>query len=121
MVFPKVLPLFFLASLNTYLTTVSSLVQRSHGPPIFLLAGDSTTAAQSCCGGGWGNGFLTTLHNGALGSNYGKNGATTVTYVADGIWADVLESVNRYKKDYTPYVTIAVSQPSDSQTQATRS
>jgi hypothetical protein len=103
------IPLCLFAFLNTYLTTASPLHRRTHGPPAFLLAGDSTTAAQNCCGGGWGNGFLSTLHNGALGTNFGRNGATTVSFVADGEWSDVLESVSRYSKDYTPYVTIAVS------------
>lgn len=101
-----------LALLNIYLTIASSLHRRTHGRPAFFLAGDSTTAAQSCCGGGWGNGFLSTLQNGALGSNYGRNGATTVTYVEDGEWADVLESVSRYSKSgYIPFVTIAVNYP----------
>ncbi len=100
------LSLFILIS--TSLTNASPLHRDSQGPPAFLLAGDSTTAAQNCCGGGWGNGFLSTLRNGALGSNFGRNGATTVSFVADGEWADVLESVSRYRKSYTPYVTIAV-------------
>lgn len=102
------IPLSLFALLNTYLTTASPQHRRVHGPPAFFLAGDSTTAAQGCCGGGWGNGFLSTLHNGSLGSNFGHNGATTVSFVVDGDWADVLESVSRYSKDYTPYVTIAV-------------
>lgn len=85
-----------------------SVLRRAHGPPAFFLAGDSTTAAQSCCGGGWGNGFLTTLHGGALGSNFGHNGATTVSFVQGADWADVLESVGRYEVNYMPFVTIQV-------------
>ena len=49
-------------------------------PPAFFLAGDSTTAVQSTDGGGWGAGFLTTLQKGAIGTNFGVNGATTVTF-----------------------------------------
>lgn len=106
------------AVLNTYLTAASPLHRRIHDLPAFFLAGDSTTAAQSCCGGGWGNGFLSTLQNGALGSNFGHNGATTVSFVYDGDWGDVLESVSRYSKSYTTYVTIAVSPHPHSQSQA---
>lgn len=80
---------------------------RATSPPAFFLAGDSTTAAQSCCGGGWGNGFLTTLHD-AIGTNFGHNGATTASFVSGADWADLLESVGRYKKSWTPYVTIQV-------------
>jgi hypothetical protein len=105
----SLIPLSLFAFLKIYLTTASPLHRRVHGPPAFFLAGDSTTAAQSCCGGGWGNGFLSTLQNGALGSNFGHNGATTASFVQDGDWGDVLESVSRYSKFSTPYVTIAVS------------
>ncbi|PYH85858.1 SGNH hydrolase [Aspergillus uvarum CBS 121591] len=78
-------------------------------PPIFFLAGDSTTAKQSTGGGGWGNGFLnTTLHHNATGINYGVNGRTTVSYRADGYWATVLASVTTAHASGThnPYVTI---------------
>ncbi|KAH8601070.1 carbohydrate esterase family 12 protein [Bisporella sp. PMI_857] len=76
-------------------------------PAAFFLAGDSTTAKQIAVnGGGWGNGFLGTLKNGATGINYGHNGATTVSFVAGGDWATVLASV-RNSTAYTPYVTIS--------------
>ncbi|RAK82132.1 SGNH hydrolase [Aspergillus fijiensis CBS 313.89] len=78
-------------------------------PPIFFLAGDSTTAKQSTGGGGWGNGFLnTTLHHGATGTNYGVNGRTTVSYRADGYWATVLAGVASAHASgtHSPYVTI---------------
>ncbi|RAL58149.1 hypothetical protein DID88_002353 [Monilinia fructigena] len=75
-------------------------------PPAFLLAGDSTTAIQKGNGGGWGDGFLTTLRNGAGGINYGHNGATTVSFLEGGDWAKVLASVAKYKADYTTFVTI---------------
>lgn len=78
------------------------------GPPAFFLAGDSTTAVQAASGGGWGNGFLTTLHNGSVGVNYGHNGATTVSFVNGGDWAKVLAGVTKYKGLYTPFVTIQV-------------
>ncbi|KAJ8065843.1 hypothetical protein OCU04_004947 [Sclerotinia nivalis] len=78
------------------------------GPPAFLLAGDSTTAIQNAAktGGGWGNGFISTLQNGAGGINYGHNGATTVSFVSGGDWANVLASVAKYKSAYTTFVTI---------------
>ncbi|KAI4614920.1 hypothetical protein J4E80_006426 [Alternaria sp. BMP 0032] len=76
-------------------------------PPYFLLAGDSTTAVQSAGGGGWGTGFLTTtLQNGASGTNYGHNGATTVSFRQGGDWATVLSSAQNVSSKYTPYVTI---------------
>jgi hypothetical protein len=75
----------------------------------FFLAGDSTTARQSTGGGGWGNGFLTTLKNGSFGMNYGHNGATTVSFRSGGDWAKVLAKVNQsLTLDYKPFVTIQV-------------
>ncbi|KAM3086191.1 hypothetical protein ACMFMG_000328 [Clarireedia jacksonii] len=102
----------FLLICSISLTTASYIPLSSRklinvsGPPAFFLAGDSTTAVQSTGGGGWGNGFLTTLHNGAGGINYGHNGATTVSFVNGGDWAKVLASVSKYKASYTPFVTI---------------
>jgi hypothetical protein len=75
----------------------------------FFLAGDSTTAQQATSGGGWGNGFLTTITNGSFGMNYGHNGATTVSFRNGGDWARVLAKVNQSKAlDYKPFVTIQV-------------
>lgn len=79
-------------------------------PPAFFLAGDSTTAIQSWNGGGWGAGFLTTLQKGAIGINYGVNGATTVTFKNESHWAAVLASVEETKDEYYPFVTIQVCQ-----------
>lgn len=84
----------------------------SHGdspkPAAFYLAGDSTTAAQSDAGGGWGVGFLKTIRNEAIGTDLGYNGATTVSFVSGGAWANVIDAVNRSKLRYDPYVTIQV-------------
>lgn len=77
-------------------------------PVAFYLAGDSTTAAQSDEGGGWGVGFLKTLTNGGIGTDLGYNGATTVSFVYGGAWANVIDAVNRSKEAYDPYVTIQV-------------
>ncbi|QSZ36344.1 hypothetical protein DSL72_006220 [Monilinia vaccinii-corymbosi] len=87
-------------------STISASPVAAQKPPAFLLAGDSTTAVQSTGGGGWGNGFLSTLRNGAGGINYGHNGATTVSFVGLGDWANVLASVQKYKPKFTPCVTI---------------
>lgn len=105
-----------LATALTALVTISSLVSaasvpirqgsRAKKPAAFYLAGDSTTAAQSNGGGGWGVGFLKTLTNGAIGTDLGYNGDTTVSYVGGGDWANVIDAVTRAKADYTPYVTI---------------
>lgn len=78
-------------------------------PPAFFLAGDSMTAVQSTGGGGWGNGFLSFLSSPAWGTNYGKNGATTVSFVDGGYWAKVISAVKGSVGDYDPYVTIMVS------------
>jgi hypothetical protein len=78
-------------------------------PVAFYLAGDSTTAAQSDEGGGWGVGFLKTIQNGAIGTDLGYNGATTVSFVYGGAWANVIDAVNRSKEAFDPYVTIQVS------------
>ncbi|KAH8723481.1 SGNH hydrolase-type esterase domain-containing protein [Phaeosphaeriaceae sp. PMI808] len=98
-----------LISFSTYLSAMpiqeaGSKVAKS---PLFLLAGDSTTAVQATNGGGWGDGFLnTTLKRGAKGTNYGHNGATTVSFRAGGDWANVLTAAKNTKSEYQPYVTI---------------
>ncbi|OMP83573.1 Rhamnogalacturonan acetylesterase rhgT [Diplodia seriata] len=83
------------------------IVPKADKPGAFFLAGDSTTAVQSENGGGWGSGFLeTTLQNGATGTNYGHNGATTVSFREGGDWDTVLQAVKDAVDEYTPYVTI---------------
>ncbi|KAK0099550.1 hypothetical protein ONS95_013552 [Cadophora gregata] len=69
----------------------------------FFLAGDSTTAI----GGGWGNGFITTITKDSFGINYGKSGATTVSFRAQGLWDTTVASVARASElGYLPFVTI---------------
>ncbi|KAJ5319744.1 hypothetical protein N7508_000027 [Penicillium antarcticum] len=86
---------------------VSDAAQQSPKAPFFILAGDSTTAIQSSNGGGWGDGFLnTTLFQGATGTNFGHNGATTVSFRAGGDWENVLETVRQVQDEYMPFVTI---------------
>ncbi|KAK1976685.1 SGNH hydrolase-type esterase domain-containing protein [Colletotrichum cereale] len=75
-------------------------------PPTFFLAGDSTTAVQSAGGGGWGNGFLGFLKKPAFGTNYGRNGRTTVDYVTQGHWDTVKGAVKANTADFDVYVTI---------------
>lgn len=79
---------------------------RSSKPPAFFLAGDSTTAVQAQNGGGWGNGFLSFLNSPAWGTNYGHNGATTVSFRNGGDWAAVLGKVEDNKSNYDCWVTI---------------
>lgn len=56
---------------------------------------------------GWGDGFLnTTLKRGATGTNYGHNGATTVSFRDGGDWATVLAAAKDARSSYEPYVTI---------------
>ncbi|KAI0017137.1 GDSL-like Lipase/Acylhydrolase [Xylariomycetidae sp. FL0641] len=78
----------------------------STNPPAFFLAGDSTTAVQSSNGGGWGNGFLSFLVDPAWGVNLGHNGATTVSFVQGGDWANTLRYVQNNSKAFDVYVTI---------------
>ncbi|TVY75737.1 Rhamnogalacturonan acetylesterase RhgT [Lachnellula suecica] len=96
----------FPVALLSGLALASPLNLRQAKPPAFFLAGDSTTAAPSGSGGGWGNGFLRTLVKGANGTNFGHNGATTVSFVAGGDWANVLSAVKSNKSTFDPYVTI---------------
>lgn len=78
-------------------------------PPAFFLAGDSMTAVQAANGGGYGTGFLSFLSSPAWGINYGHNGATTVSFVAGGDWANVISSVKGAVGKYSPFVPIMVS------------
>ncbi|KAK4101262.1 carbohydrate esterase family 12 protein [Parathielavia hyrcaniae] len=71
-------------------------------PPAFFLAGDSTTAI----GGGWGDGFLATLRNGATGANLGHNGTTTASIVSLGDWQAVMDLVEDHRAEYRCFVTI---------------
>ncbi|TVY27706.1 Rhamnogalacturonan acetylesterase [Lachnellula hyalina] len=80
--------------------------KRAGKTPVFFLAGDSTTATITSGGGGWGDGFLSTLINGATGINFGHNGRTTVSFVQGGDWANVLSAVKNHTGVYDPYVTI---------------
>ncbi|CAK7212486.1 hypothetical protein SBRCBS47491_001481 [Sporothrix bragantina] len=75
--------------------------------PAFFLAGDSTTAPVSIDGGGWGDGFLAIAREGgAVGQNFGANGATTVTFVTHGLWTRVLEAVKQHRETHEVFVTI---------------
>ena len=60
---------------------------------------------------GWGDGFLATLVNRSIGTNFAHSGATTASFVAGGYWAKVLNAVKENKSKYHPYVTIQVIQP----------
>ncbi|KAF6836642.1 GDSL-like Lipase/Acylhydrolase [Colletotrichum musicola] len=75
---------------------------RQDKPPYFLLTGDSTVAVN----GGWGDGFLSFVESPADGKNYGKSGATTVSFRAQGIWDTVINEVNANKDAFSPIVTI---------------
>ncbi|GKT43544.1 rhamnogalacturonate lyase [Colletotrichum spaethianum] len=75
---------------------------RQAKPPYFLLTGDSTVAI----GGGWGDGFLSFVKSPADGKNYGKSGATTVSFRAQGIWDTVIAEVESNKNGFSPIVTI---------------
>jgi hypothetical protein len=78
--------------------------------PAFYLAGDSTTATQSSGGGGWGDGFLSILTNGATGKNYGHNGATTVSFM-QAYWGAVIANVSSEASRHRVFVTIQVFRP----------
>ncbi|KAK3306176.1 SGNH hydrolase-type esterase domain-containing protein [Chaetomium strumarium] len=84
------------------LATATLLVVSEAKPPAFFLTGDSTTAVN----GGWGDGLVATLRNGAMGRNKGHSGATTASFVAGRNWTTVLSLVNDNKAKYDCYVTI---------------
>lgn len=100
---------------SVYALPLAEASKTSPKPPAFFLAGDSTTAIQSWNGGGWGDGFLATLRDdkGAIGINYGHNGATTVSFngqlANDSDWTWVLQSIKNWRHSHDPYVTIQVS------------
>jgi lysophospholipase L1-like esterase len=85
-----------------FLALAAPLEERKVKPPAFFIAGDSTTAI----GGGWGDGFLSTLRNGATGVNRGHNGTTTASFVSLGDWAAVIDLVKDHRAKYKCYVTI---------------
>jgi hypothetical protein len=99
-----------LTSINFCSTAAVPTKHKATKPAAFFLAGDSTTAVINAAktGGGWGDGFLATLKNGAIGFNYGHNGATTVSFRNGGDWANVLAGVAANKAKYKPFVTIQV-------------
>ncbi|KAL0943488.1 GDSL-like Lipase/Acylhydrolase [Colletotrichum truncatum] len=94
------------ALLPAFALAAPSSEPRQAKPPAFFLAGDSTTAVQSTGGGGWGDGFLASLKKPAFGTNYGRNGRTTVDYVSQGHWATVKKAVQDNAKNFDVYVTI---------------
>ncbi|KAL2183622.1 hypothetical protein L209DRAFT_759301 [Thermothelomyces heterothallicus CBS 203.75] len=83
-------------------TAAPTPASRQCKPAAFFLAGDSTTAVN----GGWGDGFVALLRNGAIGHNKGHSGATTASFVAGGDWASVLDLVESNAGGYDCYVTI---------------
>lgn len=102
--FSSALSLAFLAT--THATPTARLdIARATKPPAFFLAGDSTTATH----GGWGDGFLELLTNGAMATNFGKSGASTYSFMHTGHWDDVLEAAAANNETYRPYITIQVS------------
>ncbi|KAF4435939.1 acetylesterase [Fusarium austroafricanum] len=70
--------------------------------PFFILTGDSTVAT----GGGWGDALLNGTKRPGGGINIAKNGATTVSFRAQGLWDTALENVKTHKKDHEAIVTI---------------
>ncbi|KAF7531051.1 hypothetical protein G7054_g9259 [Neopestalotiopsis clavispora] len=95
--------LTYLTALPAFLSLVDAVsIKRASKDPYFLLIGDSTVAVN----GGWGDGFLAYLTNGAEGENRGKSGSTTASWKANGRWADLLSTVAEEKDTYEPIVTI---------------
>jgi len=88
--------------LSVLVAVAATPVSRQAKSAAFFLAGDSTTAVN----GGWGDGFLATLRNGAIGQNKGHSGTTTVSFVAGGDWGKVLDLVKSNQAKYDCYVTI---------------
>jgi lysophospholipase L1-like esterase len=100
------LSLSFLVTMASLGAAAPAAAPSDESPPAFILAGDSTTAIQSADGGGWGVGFLSFLLSTAWGVDLGHNGATTVSFVDGGDWANVTGLIDTKKSDYDVYVTI---------------
>lgn len=103
-----------LLTLSATTARAASLQNRQHNstsgrnPPAWFLAGDSTTAIQNEDGGGWGAGFLSFVKSPAWGTDYAVDGSTTVSFVDNGYWAEVIDAVGNNTGDYSPFVTIQV-------------
>lgn len=70
--------------------------------PFFILTGDSTVAT----GGGWGDALLNGTRKPAAGINLVKNGATTVSFRDQGLWATALDNVKARKAKHEAIVAI---------------
>lgn len=102
------LALLLLLLLLLLFATTSAIAICDPRPPFLLLAGDSTTASD----GGWGDGLLATLGPApaaAAGANHGRSGATTASYVVEGLWATVMAELRERVSGADVYVTISVS------------
>lgn len=69
------------------------------------------TAVQTDSGGGYGLGFLSFLKSPARGTDYGQDGATTVSYVQGGVqgnWTAVMQALEGAKGEYEVFVPIMV-------------
>ncbi|KAI0860353.1 SGNH hydrolase-type esterase domain-containing protein [Xylaria cubensis] len=90
---------------TTTVTAASIPINRrgAEKPPVFFLAGDSTTAVD----GGWGNGLLATLIEPAWGINFGLSGATTKSFVDRGYWANVTTHLKENVDEFECFVTIS--------------
>ncbi|KAL4961121.1 SGNH hydrolase-type esterase domain-containing protein [Aspergillus stella-maris] len=95
-------PSIFLAFLAHQTTSAPAPVPRASNPPYFITIGDSTVAAN----GGWGDGFLSFVASPADGVNRGKSGSTTVSWLANGRWEDLVENINETISDYETIVTM---------------
>ncbi|KAL4947040.1 SGNH hydrolase-type esterase domain-containing protein [Aspergillus filifer] len=82
--------------------TSATPLPRASNPPYFITIGDSTVATN----GGWGDGFLTFVASPANGENRGKSGSTTVSWLANGRWEDLVETINETVSDYETIVTM---------------
>ncbi|KAL4940232.1 SGNH hydrolase-type esterase domain-containing protein [Aspergillus oleicola] len=55
---------------------------------------------------GWGDGFLSFVASPADGVNHGKSGTTTVSWLANGRWEDLVDNINETVSDYETIVTM---------------
>ncbi|CEN60924.1 hypothetical protein ASPCAL07595 [Aspergillus calidoustus] len=98
----KLSPLALALALFTFTTANPLPVPKATKPPFFITIGDSTVAVN----GGWGDGFLSFVHDPADGTNRGKSGSTTVSWRANGRWAALVENINSTLADYETIVTM---------------
>lgn len=84
------------------LTAVGAVAQPPRPPVRIILVGDSTVAIHN----GWGPGFCDILVPQVTCVNMAKNGRSSSSYRAEGLWSSVLNELKRNAEFHATYVLI---------------